>query len=174
MYGVVVAAALCAVVTAAPGPWRENVVYRTTSGKAEPAILLPGVPAVPPAAAPAPPPPAPVVQTHVTSSEPANPTAVPTTPMPALNKGTVSALQSTRVVAGAPQVAAMTTAPASTPRTAPPAATTVVPNRSLTTASKAAGATRVMRGSLRRAVGTDQFVDRNNDGYDDRSNAADL
>jgi hypothetical protein len=172
--GVLVVAALCVAVTAAPRQWRENVVYRTTAGKAEPAIMLPGIPA--PAVAPAPTPAPPVVQTQVTSSEPANPTTLPTTPMPALNKGTVSALQSTRVAPDAAHVAAMATAPESTPRTVPTAAPAVVPNRSLNTASKAVGVTRVMRGGMRRvgALGTDQFVDRNNDGYDDRSSAADL
>ncbi len=111
-----------------------------------------------------------VAQTQLAPPEPA--TQVSATP--ALNKGTVSALQSARSATATPLVT--TTAPAPTPvtRTTTTPVVTAAP-RELSTASKAAGAARGARGALRRASGSvDQFIDRNNDGYDDRTSALDL
>jgi len=159
-------AMLCGTMGAAPGHWRENVVYQTTAGKAEPAVLL-GVTA---AVAPAPL----TAQTQLAPPAPATPLSVPTA-TPALNKGTVSALQSARsaTVTATPLVTTTAATPGPATRVASTPIVTTAP-RELSTTSKAAGAARTTRGSLRRTGSVDQFVDRNNDGYDDRTSALDL
>jgi hypothetical protein len=159
---------LCGVARAAPTHWRENVVYRTTAGKAEPAVMLPGVTSVMPAA------PAVVAQTHVALPEPATQVAIPPTTISALNKGTVSALQSARDATATPRVTSTAPTPTPATRTATAPVVTAAP-RSLSTGNKATGAARSTRGALRRPPGSvDLFVDRNNDGYDDRTSALDL
>ena len=155
-------AVLCGVLSAAPAHWRENIVYQTTAGKAQPAVLLPGITSV------VPPAPAMAAQPPVA----ATPATTTTSATPALNKGTLSALQSAHDATATPLVATTTPTPATRATTTP--VVTAAP-RGLSTTSKAAGATRGARTSLRRASGSvDHFVDRNNDGYDDRTSALDL
>ncbi|MCX7005379.1 MAG: hypothetical protein NTV22_19205 [bacterium] len=152
-------AVLCGVLSAAPAHWRENIVYQTTAGKAQPAVLLPGITsAVPPAPA--------------LATPPATPATTTTSATPALNKGTLSALQSAHDATATPLVTTTTPTPATRATTTPVATATP---RGLSTTSKAAGASRSARTSLRRASGSvDHFVDRNNDGYDDRTSSLDL
>jgi len=155
-------AVLCGALRAAPAHWRENIAYQTTAGKAQPAVLLPGITSAVPAA--------PAMAAPAMAAAPA--AAMPTAATPALNKGTLSALQSAHDATATPLVT--TTMPTPVTRaTAAPVVT--VATRGLSTTSKAAGATRGARTSLRRASGSvDHFVDRNNDGYDDRASALDL
>lgn len=163
---------LCGALRAAPAHWRENIVYQTTAGKAQPAVLLPGITsAVPPAKLPPPaqvmvtqaPPPAPAMMAQASPLA-----AMHTSATPALNKGTLSALQSAHDATATPLT---TTTPAPVTR----GAITAPVARGLSTTSKAAATTRGARTALRRASGSvDHFVDRNNDGYDDRASALDL